>query len=213
VTRRPKQAEIPIQRRIHRLYADMKANEPYAKGGEISITFRIGGTGEGVETNVNRQELRSYLTLFRQLISDDDPVFLPRILRLLPHHVDDAELRERLGRALDGWKAAQGFPSVFSEPMFGESGSGRGTARLYLNGYVFHSDPDLSDQWDALGEDQQRFFEHAFRQYEEKVRLVFIELKRVIDAAREGGKLRDEPLDLGTLGGRADPDSGPADEG
>ena len=196
--RRSKQAEIPIQRRIHlfeRLYADLK-KEPYAQGGEISISFTLGGQHDRIETNVNRQELRSYLTGFRQLISPDDPVFLPRILRLLPRHVDDAELRERLGRALDDWKAAQGFPSVFSEPMYGEWGSGRGTARLYLYGHVFHSDPDLSDRWDALGEDRQRFFEHAFRQYEGKVRLVFIELKRVIDAAREGGKLRDEPLDL-----------------
>jgi hypothetical protein len=99
--------------------------------------------------------------------------------------------------------------------MFGERGSGRGTARLYLNGYVFHSDPDLSDQWDALGEDQQRFFEHAFRQYEGKVRLVFIELKRVIDAAGVGGKLSDEPLDLDTPGEREDRDraGSPAEDG
>lgn len=200
MARRAKQAEIPIQRRIHlfeRLYADMK-KEPYAQGGEISITFSLGGQNDRIETNVNRQELRSYLTCFRQLISDGDPVFLPRILRLLPRHVEDAALRERLGRALDAWDAAQGLPSALAPMTLGPYASGRETARLYLNGGIFHSDPDLSDVWDSLGEDRQRFVEHAFRQFEGKVRDVFIELKRVIEAARDGGHLRDEPLDLAT---------------
>ena len=198
VARRSKKAEIPIRQRVHlfeRLYADMKANEPYAKGGEMSITFTLGGERARIETNVNRQDLRSYLTGFRQLISDNDPVFLPRILGLLPRHVDDPELRDRLARALDAWKAAQGIPSVLAPFTLGPYASGRETARLYLNGGIFHSDPDLSDVWDALGEDRQRFVEHAFREYEAKVRLVFIELKRVIEAARDAGSYRDEPLE------------------
>src|SRR5436190_8784943 len=114
MTRRSPKGEIAILRRIHlfeRLYADMKENEPYSQVGSTSITFTIGGPAEGITTDVNRQELRSYLLAFRQLISGDNPVFLPRLLRLLVRHVDDAELRERLGRALDAWKAAQGFPS------------------------------------------------------------------------------------------------------
>ena len=198
MSRRGRRAEIAIQRRVHlfeRLYADMKANEPYSKGGDISITFSDVDGGR-IETNVNRQELRSFLLCFRQLVSDGDPVYLPRILRLLPRHIDDTGLRERLGRALDAWKAAQGIPSVLAPLTLGPYASGRETARLYLNGGVFHSDPDLSDVWDALGEDQQRFVEHAFRLYEAKVRDVFIELKRVIEAARAAGALRDEPVEL-----------------
>lgn len=201
VPRRPKQAQIPIQQRVHlfeRLYADLKANEPYVQVTTAQITFTLGGRQDRIETDVNRQELRSYLTGFRQLISNDDPVFLPLILRLLPRHVDDPELRDRLGRALDSWKAAQGMPSAFAPLVMGPYASGRETARLYMNGGVFHSDPELSDVWDAIGEDQQRFVEHAFRQYEGMVRIVFIELKRVIEAEREGGHLRDEPLDLAT---------------
>ena len=91
MVRRSKASQIPIQRRVHlfeRLYADLK-KEPYAQAIEMSISFSIGGDKDLIETNVNRQELRSYLTGFRQLISDDDPVFLPRILRLLPRHIDD----------------------------------------------------------------------------------------------------------------------------
>jgi hypothetical protein len=70
---------------------------------------------------------------------------------------------------------------VFAPITLGYYASGRATARLYLNGGVFHSDPELSDVWDALSENGQTFVEHAFRMYESKVRLVLIELKLVID--------------------------------
>jgi len=203
VSRRRSHA-IPIQRRIHlfeRLYADLKANEPYAKGGEISISFTVSRDPDRdfIETNTNRQELRSYLTGFRQFISPDDPVYLGTILHVLPRHIDDVELRARLSRAMDAWKAALGIPSVFAPIALGPYAAGSETARLYLYGGVFHSDPDLSDVWDAIGPDQQRFIEYQFRQFEGKVRLVFIEVRQVIVAAREGGFLRDEPLDLGSM--------------
>lgn len=110
--------------------------------------------------------------------------------------IDDPELRDRLGRAHVAWKAAQGLPSPIAVLSLGPYASGRDTARLYMNGGVFHSDPELSDVWDSIGADKQRFVEHMFRLYQGKVRLVFIELKQVIEAARGGGYLRDEPLDL-----------------
>jgi hypothetical protein len=209
VTRRQK-TEIPIQRRVHlfeRLYADLKANEPYAQGGEISIKFTVGRDRNRIETNTDRQKLRSYLTGFRQLISPDDAVYLPTILRLLPRHVADTGLRARLSAALDRWKAAQAVWSPLAPLTLGPYASGKETARLYLYGHVFHSDPELSDVWDAIDEDQQQVFEWAFRQYEGKVRNVFIELKLVIVAAREGGHLRDERLDLVAPDGSEAPDS------
>jgi hypothetical protein len=190
-------SEVPIQRRIHlflRLYAELK-KEPYAQAGEISISFRYGAPDE-IETDTHRQEFRSYCVLFRQLISPDDAVYLRTILRDLPRHIDDAGLRARLEAALDAWKAANGIPSPLAPLVMGEFASGGQTARLYLNGGLFHSDPDLSDLWDAIGADQQRFVEYQFRQYERKVRDIFIELKRVIDEATAGGVLRDDPLDL-----------------
>jgi hypothetical protein len=72
---RKKQAEIPIQRRVHlfeRLYADLKANEPYAQVTTAKITFTMGGSRDRIETDVNRQELRSYLTGFPGLAPDRD---------------------------------------------------------------------------------------------------------------------------------------------
>lgn len=191
-------ADVTIQQRVHlfrRLYEELK-KEPYAKGGEISISFTLGGSGDAITTNTQRQEFRSYLVLFRQLISPDDNVYLESILRVLPRHVDDAALRDRLGKAMDAWKAANGIPSPLAPLSMGEFASGRETARLYLYGGVFHSDVRLSAIWDAIGPDKQRFVEYQFRQYEGRVRNVLIELKKVLDEASAAGVLRDEPLDL-----------------
>jgi hypothetical protein len=204
--RRKPAAGATIQQRVGlflRLYGELK-KEPYAQGGEISITFSFGGPQAGIETNTQRQEFRSYLVLFRQLISPDDNCYLGTILQLLPRHVDDASLRDRLGNAMDGWKAANGLPSQFAPLVMGEFASGEANARLYMYGGVFHSNVRLSAIWDALGPDRQQFVEYQFRQYEGRVRIVFIELKKVIDEAREAGVLREEPLDLsaGTAGNR-----------
>jgi hypothetical protein len=189
---------VTIQQRVHlfrRLYEELK-KEPYAKGGEISISFKLGGPGESIETNTQRQEFRSYLVLFRQLISESDNCYVETILRVLPRHVDDAALRARLGVAMDQWKAANGIPSPLAPLSLGDFASGRETARLYLYGGVFHSDLRLSEIWDAIGPDKQRFVEYEFRQYERRVRDVIIELKKVLDEARDADALRDEPLDL-----------------
>ena len=196
--RRPRGTPVSIQQRVHlflRLYDELK-KEPYAKNGEISISFTIGGSGEAISTNTQRQEFRSYIVLFRQFISPDDNCYIDTILRRLPMHVDDSALRARLSAAMDQWKAANGIWSPLAPLSLGAFASGRATADLYLNGGVFHSDLHLSEVWDAVGPDKQRFIEYHFRQYEAKVRLVVIELKKVIDEAKAGGLLRDDPLDL-----------------
>lgn len=196
--RRKAAASVTIQQRVGlflRLYAELK-KEPYAQGGEISITFTFGGPGDSIETNTQRQEFRAYLVLFRQLINQDDNVYLGAILRQLPRHVDDVDLRARLSRASDAWKKANGVQSAIAQLALGEFAAGRETARLYLNGGVFHSDLRLSAVWDAFGPDQQRLIEYEFRQFEGRVRLAVIELKKVIDEARAASVLREDPIDL-----------------
>jgi hypothetical protein len=162
----------------------------------MSITFTMGGERDTIETDVQRQEWQSYLTRFRQLISENDNTNLETILRVLPRHVDDAALRERLGKALDRLKAANGITSPLAALSMGEFASGRALARLYLNSGLSHSNVRMSAIWDSLGPDRQRSFEYQFRMYEGRVREVLIELKKIIDEAREAGVLRDEPIDF-----------------
>jgi hypothetical protein len=195
---RSKDGPITIQQRVGlflRLYQELK-KEPYSQGEEISISFSFGGPNHGIQTNTHRQEFRAYLVLFRQLINPSDNVYLGAILGALPRHVADLALRERLSRATRQWKAANGISSLLAPVVLGPFASGRALARLYLNGGVFHSDLRLSKVWDSAGPDQQRFIEYEFRQFEGRVRLVVIELKKVIDEASQAGVLREEPIDL-----------------
>ena len=200
--RRRKHRGIPIQRRVHlflRLYAALKAN-PYSQRTQLRITFSGGRnpTQDRVETDKPDQYVfESFMARFQQLIKDDDPVFLPSILNELPRHIDSAELRERLFQARRLWKAAEGVPSPIAPLVLGPFASGHKLARLYLHGGIFHSDPELSDTWDALGPNDREFVIYAFMTYEGRVRDIIVELKKVIDEAREGGYLRDEPLDIG----------------
>jgi hypothetical protein len=200
--RRRKQLEIPIQRRVHlflRLYAALKAN-PYSQQTELSIAFSFGRNPDQhrIETNKPDQYVfESFMARFQQLIKNDDPVFLPKILNALPRHIDNAELRERLRKARQMWTAAEGVPSPIAPLVLGAFASGHNLARLYLHGGVFHSDPELSDIWDGLTANDQEFVMHAFRTYEGRVRDIIVELKKVIDEARGGGYLRDEALDTG----------------
>ena len=64
------QPGLTIQQRVRlflRLYAEMK-KEPYSQGGEVSVSVTFSGGNTSVTTNTQRQEFRSYLTLFRQLM-------------------------------------------------------------------------------------------------------------------------------------------------
>jgi hypothetical protein len=193
--RRKATGDITIQQRVGlflRLYAELK-KEPYSQRTQMSITFSPAGT----QTDTQREEFRSYLWAFRQLISPDDSAYLETILRVLPRHVDDAALRQRLGNAMDAWKAANGIPSPIAPLVMGDFASGHETARLYLYSGVAHSEPQLAAIWDSLRPSDQQFVEYQVRVYESNVRNVVIELKKVIDEANARGVLRDQPLDLG----------------
>lgn len=199
----------PIQRRVYlfeRLYAEMKANEPYARGGELSITFSLGADpfDDKVETNKpDRHQFRSYLVAFRQFISPGDAVFLGALLGDLTPHVHDTGLRKRLRRATGAWNTVQEAASIPGQLTLGQFAPGRKLARLYLYGGIFHSDPTLVAIWDSLAPNDREFEEWAFRQYDGEVREVIVELKRVVEEARAGGYLRDDQVDATTLADEA----------
>src|SRR5207302_5837808 len=163
--RRPPQTSLSIRRRIElfeRVYADLKAN-PYGQAADIAITYSLYGDHTEVSTNIEDEHaFVAYLTSFRQMISPDDEVCLDHMLRELPRHINDIDLRLRLREARRAWKAAQGVP-VQVEPfavltdfllapwvLLADFPTARDLARLYLNGRIFHNDPELSDKWESL---------------------------------------------------------------
>jgi hypothetical protein len=197
---RRKQAGVSVRQRVYlflRVYDAMKAN-PY--GGEQKIIFRVtlGGPEQGAQLlGVDQQDFESYLTRFRQLISPRDNAYIGRLLRLVPRHIDDPGLRDRLSAARQMWDVAQGVPSPIAALSLGRFAAGTETARLYFYGVgIIHSDTDMVALWDALPESKRQLVAWAFHQYEAKVRRVANDLHHILREASEGGHWRDEPLDL-----------------
>lgn len=194
-----------IQHRIalfEALYEDVKANEPHAQASHQTLTINIGPGFEMKAELPNRQEFHSYLTKFRQFISPDEPTFIGYLFRNLPRHIDNPELRARLRTARKAWVAAEGVGWLPLQ-LNGLLVTGRGVARLYLNGHVFHSDTELATAWHSMPLQLQQLVQYRFHMYEGEVRDALIELRMVIREAREGGYLRDEPLDLSGGSSRA----------
>lgn len=185
-----------IQHRValfEALYEDIKANEPHAQASQQTLTINVGPGFEMKAELPNRQEFHSYLTKFRQFISPKESTFVGYLFRNLPRHIDDAELRARLRTARQAWVEAEGA-GWLPLRLNGRLVTGRGVARLYLNGHVFHSDPELATAWHSMPTQLQQLVQYRFHMYEGEVRDAFIELRKVIREAREAGVLRDEPL-------------------
>lgn len=180
-----------------RLYEGMKQT-PF--GGAQRIVFRVtyGGPDEGAEVlGVDQQHLEAYLTRFRQLVQPGDHAYLGDLLRLLPGHVADDGLRQRLADARRAWKGAQGVPSPIAALVLGPFAPGSETWRLYLHGLgLFHTDPRLALLWDRLPEHRRQLVKWSFLQYESKVRRVATDLHHIIRETEEGGHWRDDLIDL-----------------
>ena len=101
----------------------------------------------------------------------------------------NAELRELLHRASDDFKAAQGVQSPLAAVAPGPFAAGSQLAKLYLHGGIFHGDAEMSEWWDRIGPNNRQMIQYEFRMYESRVRNVVVELKKVIEAGREGGRL------------------------
>jgi hypothetical protein len=89
------------------------------------------------------EELRSFLTLFRQFMSDNEPIHLEGIYNILFQYITNDELKERLKEARQAWKESlRGYGTLIFE-------DGSGNRRemtpelatdIWINGFYFHSD-------------------------------------------------------------------------
>jgi hypothetical protein len=181
-----------------RLYEQMKAN-PFGREQKITLRVTFGGPEQGAEVlGVDKHPFESYLARFRQLIMPGDPVYLGVLLSLLPGHVADDGLRQRLAAARHEWKAAQGvIVSKYAPMMLGRSAAGYEVARLYLYGSgLMHSDPELAPIWERLDEMKRQLITWQFHHYEARVRKVANDLHHILREAAKGGHWRDDPIDL-----------------
>lgn len=172
------------------------------------MTFGVGDTNAPLEVQVppavplsaqwpDREQLRSYLIQFRQFLNANDPTHVGALLRQVPRYLDDGVLRDRVQQAHAKWQEAQG-PGWPRFELDGQVLTGADVARLYLNGGMFHSDPELTLRWNALSPQYRDLYQYKFMFFVNEVRTAVVALRDVLREARAGGHLLDEPLELST---------------
>ena len=173
-----------------RIYEEMKL-EPYTVGTQVGVTIGFGGSGGGrVEVNTQRQEWRSYLVLFRQLISNDDAVSLAFLLKQTPRFVRDEKLKARLVAAGVALREAHKVQSIAQRLALGPYADPIRMRKLYLYGSgIFHYDDEQTGRWDALGDHLKQMIEYEIRMYEGRVRDCYVDCRNVLLEARDCGLL------------------------
>lgn len=199
--RRARPREISIRDRATlflRLHEALE-QEPYAHIASISLTITVGpaGSGASVRTDIPvRTEFNSYLIGFRQLVSEGDEAHLGYLVRALPRHIDDAQLRERLDEARAKWKFANrrlsGPDGVVLDGVRVQTR--KDLVDLFLYSGRFHSRLELSQAWELLSENNKQLVTYIFRNFIDDVRRVRHLIADVLSQAMAADKFRDDPI-------------------
>ncbi len=140
-------------------------------------------------TRPDEEILRSFLLIFRQFVSDREPVFVNRIANLCWNNTDSDYLRQELETGKAHWKAQQrGGPAGLTinqmdfTPAF--------VLDLMINGIYFHSDARKRATVKQLDWLSGRFVEHVFLNYLIEATKYVVFLRNVIIIGRQQGVLR-----------------------
>ena len=104
----------------------------------LKITFNPQGV-EFKSSDPDDEDLRSFLTVFRQFISNDEPVNLRRIHSLCYQHMTSDKLKARLIEAREGWKRNL-INRGFVLDIDGHEFTPEQLTECWINGFYFHND-------------------------------------------------------------------------
>ncbi len=90
----------------------------------------------------DEEDLRSFMLLFRQFISEKEAVFISRALNDCLRFLDSGELKEQLKKAQDAWKSLFHKVGAFRLIINGRKLTGEYVLDLWINGHYFHNDID-----------------------------------------------------------------------
>jgi hypothetical protein len=102
----------------------------------------------------DEEDLRSFLLLFRQFISDREPIFINRIFNDCLRFLDSSELKEQLTKAKDEWKRLFQGMGAIQMVVDNRKLTGEYVLDLWINGHYFHSDSDKAVELHRLMTDQ-----------------------------------------------------------
>ena len=120
---------------------------------KINLKMKVGYSQEkGFYTELDEleeNEIRSVLVIVRQFVSDNEPIYLRWICPYLVKFTNDKPSRDYLDYTFNYWKKAiksgDGIITINKKQYTPEY-----VLKMYINGYYFHSDPNLYKEYQEL---------------------------------------------------------------
>lgn len=122
---------------------ELKNTRLIRKGFNPAITVQWNNM-QGLQFNsseVDEEDLRSFLITFRQFISPKEPVFLQHIYNLCQRCLASDELKGYLIKSREAWKKAQRNTGI-KLIIKGKEITPEDVTDLWINGYYFHNDSE-----------------------------------------------------------------------
>jgi hypothetical protein len=88
----------------------------------------------------DEEDLRSFLLIFRQFISDREPVFINEVFNDCIRFLNSSQLQEYLKKARKKWKNSFRHMGAFHIVVNERNLTGEYVLDLWINGYYFHND-------------------------------------------------------------------------
>jgi len=98
----------------------------------------------------DEEDFRSFLLLFRQFISNDEPIFINKIFNDCELSLSDITIKEELRQARAEWIRIFRKLSEFEMNVDGKSVNSEYALDLWINGYYFHNDAEKAAELDKL---------------------------------------------------------------
>lgn len=112
----------------------------------------------------DEDDLRSFLTVFRLFISDNEPVFLSRIYNICIEHVKDSEVRQILEENRKYWHHMhrQGAMGLTYQ---GNKVTPKDAVDLFINGKYLHIDKEKRKMLKDLPDLYEGLYKHQFNDF------------------------------------------------
>ena len=99
-----------------------------------------------VVSEPDEEDLRSFMLVFRQFVSECEPVFLPRAANDCRRFLTDLKPKSELAKAIDFWKTTVNKVGAFGLTIDRTPITGEYILDLWINGAYFHNDQHKAEE-------------------------------------------------------------------
>ena len=92
----------------------------------------------------DEEDLRSFLLLFRQFVSKNEPIFVERIFNDSVRFLESTTLKEEIEKAKKAWNDSFHKMGAFEAVIDNKELTGEYLLDLWINGHYFHNDSELA---------------------------------------------------------------------